>query len=1334
MKNTHLSHLEESILWLVNNTNEEVWNENSNKDARIAPTQRDLIAGEVSKDISMKYLLSPEVAEAHKNGTIHFHDLDYYVQKWMFNCCLVNIKDMLENGTSMNWKMVERPKSFQVACTILTQIIAAVASSQYGGQTINVKHLAVFLYETRLKFRKKLKEQFGDKLSDEMINEIAEQRLKEELSAGVQTIQYQINTLMGTNWQAPFVTLFLELDEKDPYIKETAMIIEEIFRQRITGIKNEAWIYITPAFPKLVYVLDEHNALKGGEYDYLTKIAVQCSAKRMYPDYISAKKMRENNQGNVFWPMWCVDGEEVVVIKYQWNIEVLSFKLFWEKFAKEVTIEKHENWEFIRLKDVEIYDRWNFVECKSIIRNTTKKWLRFTTSQWKTLKCTPDHPLPLVWKGRTFAEDIVIWDKLEGNTPLVVKEGKKQVDKDYAWYLWAFLCDGCYDEQFSAYFDIKGEDDIVEKFYQCACKFDKELTIKINKVYRWKLWNYNQIHGNWPTSSITMKRYTELFNGLQKIHRNLPVDFLEWNEEARYWLLWGIIDADGTINKKTGKVQAWTTNKKLALEMFYLIESLGYQCGVYLNHYNPQDKNKIRYRLEFVPDVKLLNYIVSEKKRAKFSERWTHPYKDFFEIRNIETFDLDEEEYSYDVTTASDRFDVSGLSSHNCRSFLSPYKDKNWNFKFEWRFNQGVVTLNLPQIWIETQGKPEEEFWKLLDERCELVFKALIERHNALKWTKAEYAPLLWQHWGLARLNKDDKIDDYLENGYSTISMWYIGVYETTYLVKKCSHTTEEGKAFALKLLKKLREKIDEWKAKTGIWFALYGTPAESLCYRFAKIDKERFWDIHNVTDKWYYTNSYHVDVREEIDAFSKLAFESDFQTISSWGAISYVEIPNMSKNLTALETLVKYIYDNIQYAEFNTKCDCCQSCSYEWEMLLDENNDWYCPNCWERDKHKMTVVRRTCFTKDNLVLTKDGYKNIDEVEIWDEVLTFKNRFKPVVEKREFENKELVKISSPAIDEIVCTPDHPFWVRSLVEPRKSDGRIKKLILSEPYIKKAKYLNENDYLLSLKNNREVDIDIEWLPTDKYEFWWVIGRILADGWVSKPYQRQDCKTISKVVWLCSGKHEVKTVQEKLNKLNWLFGKASEKETTFVWRSYNHDLYSFLKKIGSWAINKEIPTEWLDLPIEKARALLDGLLSWDGHIMKNGLYMIRSVSKKLVYWVKHLVAKIYWVNAKVYITRTAREETILWRKVNAHTIYDVKWFNIQPKGSQVFYKDWYLHSPVKEVEEFWKDKVYSLTVLDDASYTVNEVAVLNCGYLGSNYFNKWKTTEIKNRVLHI
>ena len=887
-----LTHLEESILSLVNQTNEEVGNENSNKDARIAPTQRDLIAGEVSKDISMRLLLSPEVSEAHKNGAIHFHDLDYYVQKGMFNCCLVNIKDMLENGTTMNGKMVERPKSFQVACTVLTQIIAAVASSQYGGQTMNVKHLAVFLYETRQKFRRKLHEQFGGRLSEEVINEIAEQRLRDELSAGVQTIQYQINTLMGTNGQAPFVTLFLELDPKDPYIKETALIIEEIFKQRIVGIKNEAWVYITPAFPKLVYVLDEHNALKGGEYDYLTKIAVQCSAKRMYPDYISAKKMRENYEGNVFWPMWC-------------------------------------------------------------------------------------------------------------------------------------------------------------------------------------------------------------------------------------------------------------------------------------------------------------------------------------------------------------------------RAFLSPYKDKEGNYKFEGRFNQGVVTINLPQIWLETQGYWEEAFWKLFDERCELVYKALMERHEALKGTKAEYAPLLWQHGGLARLNKDDKIDAYLENGYSTLSMGYIGIYETTYLVKKCSHTTEEGKAFAMKLIKRLREKIDEWKAKTGIGFALYGTPAESLCYRFARIDKEKFGDVHNVTDKGYYTNSYHVDVREDIDAFSKLSFESEFQPVSSGGAISYVEIPNMSKNLLALETLVKYIYDNIQYAEFNTKCDCCQTCGFEGEILLDENNEWYCPNCWERDKHKMTVVRRTCFTKDNLVLTKDGYKNIDEVKIGDEVLTFKNRFKPVVEKREFENKEVIKITSPSIDEIVCTPDHPFWVRSL-----RDGS-----LSEPYIKQAKYLNESDYLLSLRNNREVDVDIEWVPTDTSWFWEKVGD---------------------TIWDCLFKGE--------------------------WTNITIDGCCAMEDGYTMSIN-----DLLDLPHEKIRLVVNQLSDY----LDENTIIFQTNNRKLVYVIKHLVAKIYGTSVEI----SKENDT-----------FTLKWNRIQPRRSESFYKEWYLHSPVKKVEEFGKDKVYSLTVLDDASYTVNEVCVLNCGYLWSNYFNKGKTNEIKNRVLHL
>ena len=436
-------------------------------------------------------------------------------------------------------------------------------------------------------------------MSGSTIEELVETRVVHELESGVQTIQYQINTLMTTNGQTPFVTLFLHLEENDPYIKENAMIIEEILKQRIQGIKNEAGVYVTPAFPKLVYVLDEHNCLKGGKYDYLTRLAVKCSAKRMYPDYISAKKMRENYEGNVFSPM-------------------------------------------------------------------------------------------------------------------------------------------------------------------------------------------------------------------------------------------------------------------------------------------------------------------------------------------------------------------------GCRSFLSPWKDEKGNYKFEGRFNQGVVSINLPQVAIISEGN-EEKFWKLLDERLELCKEALMCRHYALLGTISDVSPIHWQYGAIARLQKGEKIDKLLYGGYSTMSLGYIGIYEMTKLMKGVSHTTPEGHDFALKVMKYLRGATDKWKKETNIGFALYGTPAESLCYKFARIDKEKFGTIEDVTDKGYYTNSYHVDVREKIDAFEKLTFESEFQKISSGGAISYVEIPNMQHNLIALETAVKYIYDNIQYAEFNTKSDYCQVCGFDGEIIINDNNEWECPNCGNKDHNKMNVVRRTC-------------------------------------------------------------------------------------------------------------------------------------------------------------------------------------------------------------------------------------------------------------------------------------------------------------------------------------------------------------------------------------
>ncbi|MBE5959275.1 MAG: anaerobic ribonucleoside-triphosphate reductase [Lachnospiraceae bacterium] len=589
---------DDSILALIGNTNKDVMEENSNKNAVIASTQRDLIAGEVSRDLTKRLLLPEKISKAHEDGILHFHDSDYYLQP-IFNCCLINISDMLDNGTVINGKLIESPKSFQVACTVTTQIIASVASSQYGGQSVDIRHLGKYLRKSRDKYTKHYLEKYGSEMDPKLIEQFVNDRVYDELKSGVQTIQYQINTLMTTNGQSPFVTLFLNIDENDEYADEVALIVQEILRQRIEGIKNEKGVYVTPAFPKLIYVLDEHNCLKGGKYDYITKMAVQCSAKRMYPDYISAKKMRENYEGEVF-------------------------------------------------------------------------------------------------------------------------------------------------------------------------------------------------------------------------------------------------------------------------------------------------------------------------------------------------------------------------SCMGCRSFLSNWKDENGNFKWEGRFNQGVVSLNLPQIGI-ISGQDEEKFWPLLEERLSLCFEALMCRHRALEGVLSDVSPIHWQYGAIARLDKGEKIDKLLHNGYSTISLGYIGLYEVTKLVKGVSHTDPKGTDFALRVMKRLRQACDSWKANTGLGFGLYGTPAESLCYRFARIDKEKFGSIEDVTDKGYYTNSYHVDVREKIDAFSKFTFESQFQNISSGGAISYVEIPNMRHNIEALEELVKFIYDNIQYAEFNTKSDYCHECGFDGEIIVNEDGEWECPQCHNKDHSKMNVTRRTC-------------------------------------------------------------------------------------------------------------------------------------------------------------------------------------------------------------------------------------------------------------------------------------------------------------------------------------------------------------------------------------
>ena len=612
---------DEQILSLIECNNEEVKQENSNKNPTVNSVQRDYMAGEVSKDITRRFLLPHEIIEAHEKGIIHFHDADYFAQH-MHNCCLVNLEDMLQNGTVISETMIERPKSFATACNIATQSIAQIASAQYGGQSISLAHLAPFVQVSREKYRAKVREEFeaeGLQLDEEKINDIAEMRVREEIKQGVQMIQYQVISLMTTNGQAPFVTVFMYLDEvpEGRCRDDLAMVIEEMLYQRIRGVKNERGVYITPAFPKLIYTLEEDNIHEDSKYFYLTKIAAECTAKRMVPDYISEKIMRQLKKGDVY------------------------------------------------------------------------------------------------------------------------------------------TCMGC-------------------------------------------------------RSFLTPDRFTDA----------------------------GVGNIANAGNYEAGR------------------------------------------------------------------------------------------------------------------------------HKYYGRFNQGVVTLNLVDIACSSGGDMDQ-FWKIFDERLDLCYRALMCRHERLKGTPSDVAPILWQHGALARLAPGEKIDKLLYNGYSTISLGYAGLCECTRYMTGKSHTDSDATPFALKVMQYLNDACARWKQETNIDFSVYGTPLESTTYKFAKCLQKRFGMIEGVTDKAYITNSYHVHVTEQIDAFTKLKFEAQFQELSPGGAISYVEVPDMKNNIEAVLTVMKYIYDNIMYAELNTKSDYCQVCGFGGEIRIvnDEHGKlvWECPNCGNRDQSKMNVARRTC-------------------------------------------------------------------------------------------------------------------------------------------------------------------------------------------------------------------------------------------------------------------------------------------------------------------------------------------------------------------------------------
>ena len=618
---------DDKILSLIECNNEEVKQENSNKNPTVNSVQRDYMAGEVSKDLTQRVLLPAEVVDAHNKGLIHFHDSDYFAQH-MHNCDLVNLDDMLQNGTVISGTLIERPHSFSTACNIATQIIAQVASCQYGGQSISLTHLAPFVEVSRQKIRRQVDaelKELGVEAPEEKVSEVVETRLRDEIRRGVQTIQYQVVTLMTTNGQAPFVTVFMYLNEarSEAEKRDLAMIIEETLRQRYEGVKNEAGVWITPAFPKLIYVLEEDNVYEGSEYFYLTQLAAKCTAKRMVPDYISEKKMRE-------------------------------FKLS---------------------------------------------------------------------KGET-----------EGNGD-------------------CYTCMGC--------------------------------------------------------------------------------------------------------------------------------------------------------RSFLTPD------------------RTGNGYDNVARAKNYE-----------------------------------PGKPKYYG-----RFNQGVVTINLPDVALSSQ-RDMDKFWEIFDERLELCHRALRCRHERLLGTLSDAAPILWQYGALARLDKGEKIDKLLFGGYSTISLGYAGLYECVKYMTGASHTDEHGTPFAMAVMQRMNDKCNEWKAAEDIDYSIYGTPLESTTYKFSKCLQRRFGIIPGVTDKGYITNSYHVHVSEEIDAFDKLKFESQFQRLSPGGAISYVEVPNMQDNLKAVIRVMQYIYDNIMYAELNTKSDYCQECGFDGEIKIVEDDGklvWECPHCGNRNQETLNVARRTC-------------------------------------------------------------------------------------------------------------------------------------------------------------------------------------------------------------------------------------------------------------------------------------------------------------------------------------------------------------------------------------
>ena len=965
--------------------NEEASTENSNKNVTIISTQRDYMAGEWSRYYTNKYLLPEDIRKAHEEGIIHFHDSDYFANL-MTNCCLINLEDMLNNGTCISGTKIDPPKSFITACTVTSQISAAVASSQYGGQTITLAHLAPFVDVSRQKMKKRFREELPQ-LSEDELNAFVEKEVRKEVEAGCQTIQYQEITLSSTNGQAPFITVFMYLDEvpEGQTRDDLALIIEIMLRQRIKGVKDKTGHYVSPAFPKLIYALDEDNIHEDSKYYHLTELAAKCTAKRLVPDYVSVKKMKEL-KGDVYPPMGCVDGKEVIDYKVNGTRYVESFERAWSRLQMifGASLQPDGKNLIINPKDTYIWDnvKDEYVSMKHMIRNSSKDWLELTFSNGRVLDCTPDHPFETS-NGIKHACDLTSEDIIAVDKEFPQSSNLHSMSIDAAWCLGLILCDGTYSSHFTVSLG-NDENDIASKYIQ-SMKNAFDVNVKIKHQERGAKGVYNDLtavsNGNRTVKDLCCD-LQGLFGGDSKLKRHIPSIIFDSSEEIRLAFLAGMIDADGYINDKSRLclVQIGSTNKELSIQQMLLAQSLGMRANIYRNHYGRN--NNVRYRVEFTPSKDLLRYIVSDKKRnhMTFNERKNNSIAmtDSCYITSSKALSKDNA-YSYDVTTESEHFTVSGIYSHNCRSFLTPdtFTDAglgnvanagNYDahkHKYYGRFNQGVVTINLVDVACSSK-KDMKRFFKILDERLELCHRALRLRHERLLGTPSDVAPILWQDGAYARLKPGETIDKLLYNGYSTISLGYAGIAEMTYYMLGVSHTTEEGKAFALEVMQRLNDACARWKEAENIAYSVYGTPLESTTYKFAKCLKRRFGVIEHVTDKDYITNSFHVHVTEPIDAFTKLSLEAEFQHLSPGGVVNYVEVPNLQDNLLAVLEVMKHIYETNVYAELNTKSDFCEKCGYDGEIQIVKDEEtgklvWECPNCGNRNQSTMHVTRRTC-------------------------------------------------------------------------------------------------------------------------------------------------------------------------------------------------------------------------------------------------------------------------------------------------------------------------------------------------------------------------------------